>query len=103
VSEHCIESGPGSVVGIATGYGMDGPRIEPRWGRDFPHLSRPALGPTQFPVLLVPGLSRGYERPWRDADLSPPSSAVGDEIVELYLYATYRPYGLCKASVPAHG
>ena len=23
--------GPGSVVGIATGYGMDGPGIESRW------------------------------------------------------------------------
>jgi len=36
--------GPGSVVGIATGYGMDGPGIESRWGRDFPHPSTPAPG-----------------------------------------------------------
>jgi hypothetical protein len=36
--------GPGSVVGIATGYGLDGPGIESRWRQDFPHLSRPALG-----------------------------------------------------------
>ena len=42
--------GPGSVVGIATGYGLDGPGIESRWGRDFLHLSRPALGPTQPPL-----------------------------------------------------
>jgi hypothetical protein len=39
-------SGPGNVVGIATAYGLDGQGIEFRWGRDFPHLSRPALKPT---------------------------------------------------------
>jgi hypothetical protein len=51
--------GPGSAVGIAIGYGLDGPGKEFRWGRDFPHLSRPALGPTQSPVQIVPGFSRG--------------------------------------------
>ena len=71
-----MKSGPGSVVGIATGYGMDGPGIGSRWRRNFPNLSRPALGPTQPPVQWVPGLSRGKERPGRDADPSPPSSAV---------------------------
>jgi hypothetical protein len=50
---------PGSSVGIATGYGLDGPRIEPRWGCDFSQTSRPALGPTQPSVQWVPGLSRG--------------------------------------------
>ena len=39
-----------SVVGIATRYGLDGPGIESRWGRDFPHPSRPALGPPKPPV-----------------------------------------------------
>jgi len=39
-------SGTGSSVGIPTGYELDGPGIESRWGRDFQHLSRPALGPT---------------------------------------------------------
>jgi hypothetical protein len=52
------ENGPGSSVGIETGYGLDGPGIESRWGRDFPHLSRPVLGPTQPPVQWVSGLSR---------------------------------------------
>jgi hypothetical protein len=51
--------GPGSVVGIATAYGLDGPGIESWWGRDFPHLSRSGLRPTQPPVQWVPGLSRG--------------------------------------------
>jgi hypothetical protein len=27
-----VQSRPGSSVGIATGYGLDGPRIESRWG-----------------------------------------------------------------------
>jgi hypothetical protein len=50
-----------AIVGIATGYGLDGPEIESRCGRDFPHLSRPALGPIQPPVQWVPVLSRGYK------------------------------------------
>ena len=48
-----------SSVGIAIRYGLDGPGIESRWGRDCPHPSRPALGPTQPPAQGVPGLSRG--------------------------------------------
>ena len=50
-----------SVVGIATDYGLDGPAIESRWRRDFPHMSRPAQRPTQTPIQWVPGLSRGVK------------------------------------------
>ena len=50
----------GSSVGIATRFGLDDPGIETQWGRDFPHASRPALGPNQPPTQLVPGLSQGF-------------------------------------------
>ena len=53
-----IICGPVSAVGIATEHMLDGPGIESRRGRDFPHLFRPTLGPIQPPVQLVPGLSR---------------------------------------------
>ena len=32
------------------------PGIEPRWGPDFPHASRPTLGSFQPPTHWVPGL-----------------------------------------------
>lgn len=48
-----------SVVAIAIRYGIDGPGIECRRGRDFPRLSRPALGLTQAPVQWVLGLFTG--------------------------------------------
>ena len=57
-NKHNVASGPGSSVGITTGYGLDGPRIETPWRRDFLHLSRPVMGPTQPPVQLVPRLFR---------------------------------------------
>ena len=47
------------AVGIVTRYGLEGSEIEFRWGRNFPHPSRPALRPTQPPIQWVPGLSLG--------------------------------------------
>jgi len=66
---------PGSSVGIANGYGLNGSGSNPGGDENF-RPSRPALGPTQPPVQWVPRLSRGTVRPGRAADHSPPSSAA---------------------------
>jgi len=58
------------------------------------------------PSLLYNGYQvfpGGKERPGREADPSLPSSAVGQERVELYLYSPYGPYGLYRASVQGCG
>jgi hypothetical protein len=59
-----ILRGPGISVIIVTDYGLEGPGIESRWGRDFPRLSRLTLGPVQPPVQWVPYLSRGLKCGW---------------------------------------
>jgi hypothetical protein len=68
--------GPGSVVGIATGYRLDDLGIESRWGEIFRTCPDRPLGP---PSLLYNGYwvyPRDKEWPRRDADPLPPSSAV---------------------------
>jgi hypothetical protein len=51
--------GRDSAVGIATRYGLDGPGIESRCGRSFPHPSRTALGSTQPPIQWYRGFPGG--------------------------------------------
>ena len=46
--------GPGSSVGIATDYGLDGPGSNPG-GDEIFRPSRPALGPTQPPCKMDTG------------------------------------------------
>ena len=68
-------SGSGSSVGIVTGYGLDDPGIESRWGRDFPPRPDRPWGP---PSLLYNGylvFPEGIVRPERAAHHAPPSSA----------------------------
>ena len=83
-NNHCFifsglhtKRGPGSSVGITTGYGLDGPGIESRWGGEiFRTCPDRPWGPSS---LLYNGyriFDGGKERPERDADPSPTSSAV---------------------------
>jgi len=44
--------GPGSAVGIATDYGLEGPRIESRCWRDFPSVQ---TGPRNHPASCKVG------------------------------------------------
>jgi len=82
---------PDSSVVIATHYGLNGPGIESRWGRDFPHPSRPALRPKQPPIQWVPSLSSRVKRPGRGLDHPHPYSAEVKERVKLYLYSPSGP------------
>ena len=88
---------PGSSVGIATGYVLDGPGIESQWGRHFLHLSRPTMALTQPPVQWVPGFSLGKERPGRDANSSPPSSVV---VMKGQSYTSTPPMGRTACTEP---
>ena len=61
--------GPGSVVGIATAYGLDGPGIESRWGEIFRTCPGRSWGP---PSLLYNGyrvFPGGKVLPERDAEV----------------------------------
>jgi len=70
-----VGCGPGSSVGIASDYGLDGPGSNPG-GDEIYCPSRPALGPTQPTVKCVKVSPGGKLRPERAADHSPPSSAA---------------------------
>jgi hypothetical protein len=81
-----------SIVGIATGYGLDdwkvGVRV-PVGSRIFSTSSRPALGPTQPLIKWVPGaLSPGLNRPGSEADHSPSTSA---EVRKVWIYMSTPP------------
>ena len=95
-------SGPGSVVGIATGYGLDGPGIESRLGEIFRTCPDRPWGP---PSLLYCGyrvFPGGKERPGRDAHPRlVPWSRKGRAIPLLPLWAV-RPVQSLSACTRVH-
>ena len=91
------EYGPGSVVGIATGYGLDGPGIESRWGKIFRTYPDRPWGP---PSLLYNGyrvFPGGKERPRHDAVPSPTSGAV---VMKGQSYTSTPPMGRTDCAEP---
>jgi hypothetical protein len=69
----------------ATDYGLGGPGIESRWGRDFPPVQ---TGPRACTASCTTGTGSfpgGKGRPGRAADHLPPSSA---DVLEEYSYTS---------------
>ena len=90
--------GPGSSVGIATRYGLDGRGIESRWVARFSAPVQTGPGAHSASYTMGTGsLSRGVKRPGHGVDHPPPSSAEVKERVELYLCSP------CGPSWPAVG
>jgi hypothetical protein len=89
----CTWVGRDSTIGIVTGYGLGGPRIESRWGRDFPHppvQTGPGAHPASYKMwyrVFPRGKAAGT---WH----CPPtrSSAEVKERVQRYLYTPSGPY-----------
>ena len=64
--------GRGSSVGVGTRYGLEGPEIKSRWGRDLPH--RFQSGPGAHPATCIVGTRcfLGVQRLGRGVDHPPP-------------------------------
>jgi hypothetical protein len=96
-------SGPGSPVGIATGYGLDGSGIESRWGCEiFRTCSDRACGPSSLLYnghRVFPG---DRKRPGCDADPYPLLLARSKNTVELYLYSPEEPTWPVKRVKPTY-
>jgi hypothetical protein len=75
-----------SAVGAANRYGLDGPRIELVWGRNFSHQ----LPVQRVPVPFPEGKAAGA---WCHPPT--PSRAQVKERVELYLHSSSRPSMVC--------
>jgi hypothetical protein len=84
--------GPDSSVGIATGYGLDGPGIESRWGARFSAPVQMGRGDHPASCTMGTGSSPGVES-GRGVTLTPHPLLVPrlKNRVELYLYSPQGP------------
>ena len=111
-----------SVAGIATGYRLDGPRIEYRWEARLStpvqtgygiHPASCIMGTGSFPgvnggrgmtlkphPLLVPWSRKSEAIPLLLLWAVQPVQSLSACTVQLYLYSPYGLYGLYRASVP---
>jgi len=109
-----MDCGPGSSVGIATDYGLDGPESNPGGDEIFPpvqnepgaHLDRsfPRVKSGRGMLLTLHPLLMSWSRKSRAIPLLPlwavqPVQSLSACTVQLYLYSPYGPYGLYRASV----
>jgi hypothetical protein len=72
-----VSEGPGSSVGIATDYGLDGPGIEKKIPVKAIFFAYDQTGPGAHPAPCTMGTGSfpGVKRPGRGTDHPPPSSA----------------------------
>ena len=106
VANYITVRGPGSSVGIATDYGLDGLGIEPRWDEIF-RPSRPAHGAHPASCTMgtgsFPGVKYGRDvllnthpllvpRSWKSRAIPLPTlwATTGPATGPLYLYITVQ-------------
>jgi len=80
---------------VWTRYGLDGPGLESRSGRNFPYPPIPTLGPKQLPVQWVTGIDKAAGA-WRWAPTL--YSAEVEKRVELYLYSPLELHGMFRSN-----
>jgi hypothetical protein len=90
-NSYTVFVGRDSSVDIVTCYGLGGPGTESRRGRDFPHPSRPVLGPIQLPCNEYRVSLPRVERKRRGLDHPPTSKAELRESAELEPYSPFKP------------
>ena len=92
---HSRALGRGSSVGKATRYGLDGPGIESRWGRDW-SWGLPSLLYNGYRVFRGGKAAGAWRRP------PTPSKRRGHERVELYKYSPFGSQGPVIGRIPLY-